>query len=239
MTSPVPTGRGGRQRIPRPPTARPGRPAWWAAPGVAVPDPLAVAHVRAAFAAGADHRLPAVETATSRELPWRPSRPAAVLCALWDEGGEAVVLLTRRSDRLRSHTGEVSFPGGRLEPGEGAEEAARREAQEEVGLEPAAVEVVGRLPALGTVSSAAAITPFVGLLAAPPVLTLNTHEVGRVLTPTLAELLAPGVYHEEWWAAEDGTERDVHFFDLPGDTVWGATARLLRDLIDVVLGPQP
>ena len=74
------------------------------------------------------------------------------------------MVLTRRAAHLRTHTGEVSFPGGRLDPGETPEAGALREAAEEVGLDPAAVEVVGRLTPLATFSSSASITPVVGTL---------------------------------------------------------------------------
>jgi 8-oxo-dGTP pyrophosphatase MutT (NUDIX family) len=135
---------------------------------------------------------------------------------------------------MRSHTGEVSFPGGRLDEGESAVDAALREAYEEVGLEPSRVEVIGRLHPLATMSSAVAIEPFVAVLAGPPELRPNPMEVAHAFGVALVDLMALGVYHEERWDVGDGVERPVHFFDLPGDTVWGATARLLRDLIDVV-----
>jgi len=88
------------------------------------------------------------------------------------------------------------------------------------------------------VSSAATITPFVGVLPGRPQLIANPHEVELVLTPTLDELLVPGCYHGERWDIGDGDLRDIHFFDVPGDTVWGATARMLRDLFDLLL-PAP
>jgi 8-oxo-dGTP pyrophosphatase MutT (NUDIX family) len=166
------------------------------------------------------------------------SRPAAVLCLLWEERGQTVVLLTRRSARLRSHTGEIAFPGGRLDDGERALDAARREAHEEVGIEPTSVEIIGQLRPLGTLSSSAAIVPFVGVAEARPTLRPNPSEVDRAFGVSLIELMAPGSYHEERWDVGGSTDRPVHFFDLPGETVWGATASMLRDLLDVVC-PSP
>ncbi len=169
------------------------------------------------------------------ELPSPSRRPAAVLCAVFDAGGHAALVLTRRSSRLRSHTGEVSFPGGRLDAGEAPIAAALREAREEVGIEPASVEVIGQLHSLTTALNPAPITPFVGLLGAAPVLRPNPSEVERAFTVPLSELYLPDVYHDEVWSdPRFGGQRLMHFFQLDGDTVWGATARMLVDMLDRV-----
>jgi 8-oxo-dGTP pyrophosphatase MutT (NUDIX family) len=165
-----------------------------------------------------------------------------VLCALFDEGGQAQVVLTRRSSRLRSHAHQVSFPGGRIDHGEQPLDAALREAHEEVGLDPASVRILGELSQLCTFANPAPITPFVAALPARPALHPNPAEVERAFTVPLVELTDPEVYREEVWAFPDGSERSIHFFELWGDTVWGATARMLRDLLDLVVPgclPQP
>jgi 8-oxo-dGTP pyrophosphatase MutT (NUDIX family) len=161
-------------------------------------------------------------------------KPSAVLVPLFEEDGETSVILTRRSSRLRSHTGEVSFPGGRVDPGEAPLAAALREATEEIGLDPEQVQIVGQLSPLSTVSSAAAITPFVGALAARPSLHPNPAEVERVFDVSLAELASDGVYHEELWELPEVGLRQMSFFHLAGDTVWGATARMLRELLELI-----
>jgi 8-oxo-dGTP pyrophosphatase MutT (NUDIX family) len=163
------------------------------------------------------------------------SRAAAVLCALFEEDGEARVILTRRSSRLRSHTGEVSFPGGRLDPGESAVAAALREASEEIGLDPAEVEILGQLSPLSTFSSQAVITPFVGVLEHRPDLHPNPAEVERAFDVSLAELVSDGVYHEELWELAAVGWRQMNFFELAEETVWGATARMLRELLELIL----
>jgi 8-oxo-dGTP pyrophosphatase MutT (NUDIX family) len=174
------------------------------------------------------------------ELPGPERRPAAVLCVLHEDAGQVQVLLTRRSQQLRSHTGEVSFPGGRLEDGEEPEMCALRETSEEIGLDPAAVRIIGTLRPLATTTTKAAVIPFVGVLDALPPLRPNPAEVERVFSVPLAELATPGVYQLELWTAPDGLEHPVHFFYLAGETVWGATARLLRELLDRVLAhPAP
>jgi 8-oxo-dGTP pyrophosphatase MutT (NUDIX family) len=178
------------------------------------------------------------EWALPAELPG-PPRPAAVLVPLFEEDDETRVVLTRRAAHLRSHTGEVSFPGGRLDPGEEAVAAALREAGEEVGIDPRAVEILGQLAPLTTMSSAAAITPFVGVMARRPVLHPNPAEVELAFDVALADLVSDGVYHEERWSRPERGEWPVHFFDLPEDIVWGATARILHELLVLVVSQPP
>ena len=162
------------------------------------------------------------------------SRPAAVLCAVFEEAGEAHVLLTRRSANLRSHTGEVSFPGGRLEDGEAPVAGALREAGEEIGVDPADVEILGQLSPLSTYSSRATITPFVGVLPGRPRLKANPAEVERAFDVSLSELVSDGVYHQEDWHLPGVGWRGMSFFELVGDTVWGATARMLVELLTLL-----
>jgi 8-oxo-dGTP pyrophosphatase MutT (NUDIX family) len=165
-----------------------------------------------------------------------------VLCALFDEASsareapQAQVVLTRRSSRLRSHAHQVSFPGGRIDRGELPLAAALREAHEEVGLDPASVHVLGELAPLCTFANPAPITPFVAALPGRPALHPNPAEVERAFTVPLVELTDPEVYREELWVFPDGSERSIPFFELWGDTVWGATARMLRELLDLVAG---
>jgi 8-oxo-dGTP pyrophosphatase MutT (NUDIX family) len=164
------------------------------------------------------------------ELVMPGVRSAAVLAPLFEEEGETRVVLTRRTTTLPSHRGEVSFPGGTVIAGEDPRAAALREAHEEIGLSPDAVEVVGELDHLVTVASRFVLAPFAGALAARPALTPNPHEVDRVFDVALAELLEDGVFREERWEILGG-ERPVFFFELIGDTVWGATARILHQLL--------
>ncbi len=180
------------------------------------------------------------------ELPPRgDSRPAAVLCLLFERVGQVHVVLTRRSSLLRYHAGEVSFPGGRLEPGESPLEAALREAEEEVGAVPGSVEVLGELSPLTTRGSRALVHCFVAVYPDPgsdaPALAARSVEVERVFTVPLADLVAPGAFHEELWPAPGSGRRAVPFFDLSAlgeDVVWGATGRMLAELVDAVLAPR-
>jgi 8-oxo-dGTP pyrophosphatase MutT (NUDIX family) len=164
-------------------------------------------------------------------------RPSAVLVLLADDrDGAAGVLLTRRSTALRNHSGEVSFPGGRLEPGETEVAAALREAHEEVGLDPAAADVVGELDHLATVVSRSHIVPVVASAGRQLPLAAASSEVERVLWVPLAELARPDTYRAERWTVPWGritgtSERVLHFFELDDETVWGATAHILVDLM--------
>jgi 8-oxo-dGTP pyrophosphatase MutT (NUDIX family) len=140
---------------------------------------------------------------------------------------------------MPSHQGEIAFPGGKLEPNTDADlrAAALREAHEEVGIEPASVEIVGELDHLVTVSARFALAPFVGLLEVPPVLVAHPREVAAVFHVAIDDLLAPDVFREERWdvpadmVGGDGPDRAIHFFELPGETVWGATARILTGFL--------
>jgi 8-oxo-dGTP pyrophosphatase MutT (NUDIX family) len=170
-----------------------------------------------------------------------PARPSAVLAPLYDapasdDGEGAFVVLTRRTWGMRTHQGEVSFPGGRVEAGESPLDGARREAHEEIGLDPASIEIIGELDHLSTVSSGSFIVPYVGVLPGRPETVPSPHEVEAVLHVPLAELLDPAIFREEIWTFPGGYERPITFFELVGDTVWGATASLLRQLLGVVTG---
>ena len=218
------------QRIPRPEVSRPGEPApwlgWWKGEGR---PRVTVEDVRRAVTGHPD--LPSIGDEHGPN--------SAVLCAVWDEDGEARVLLTRRTAWLRSHSGQVAFPGGRVEPGETLVDAALRESQEEVGLDPSSVEVIGQLSRMHTISSGAGIFPFVGVLpAGRPELVANPDEVDRVFDVAIGELMADGVFHEEVWGIAD-TERPIYFFEVDNETVWGATARMLYELLLLLIGRTP
>ncbi len=215
----------GPQVIPRPPAARPGGPPPWPVHGPDGPRPLITLDDLRAVVVGGDDTV---------DLVPEMGRPAAVLCAAFEEGGEARLILTRRTAWLRSHSHQVAFPGGRLDPGETPVEAALREAYEEIGLDPASVEIVGRLGRMATVSDpSSSIHPFVGVLPGRPALAPNPAEVERVFDVALADLMEAGCYREEVWGVGE-LERSIYFFELGGETVWGATARMLYDLLDLV-----
>ena len=171
--------------------------------------------------------------------PLQPGgRAAAVLLPLFDEDGEARIVLTRRPETMPSHRGEIAFPGGKVEPqvDRDARDAALREAEEEIGLRRETVEVIAALPTLGTVVGQFSISPFVGVTDGRPIITADSREVDRVFDVALSELLAEGVYREERWSwGLDGSERAMQFYELEDETVWGATARILTGFLAQVL----
>ena len=148
----------------------------------------------------------------------------------------------RRAAGLRTHRGEVSFPGGRLDEGEDATAAALREAHEEVGLDPSAVTTVGWIHPVVTMVSTSVILPVLATVPARPHLVANPSEVERVFDVALAELADLEVFHEERWRIAGrtvpGTDDDsfaIRFFEVSGEMIWGATARMIHELLSVVL----
>jgi 8-oxo-dGTP pyrophosphatase MutT (NUDIX family) len=172
------------------------------------------------------------EEAAAMDAPG--TKDAAVLVPLYPD--LRAVFTERRAD-LRRHAGEISFPGGRQDhPAEDLRETALREAHEEIGLDPASIEIIGELDRLATVTSGSFIVPYVGVLPSWPDTVPSPHEVEAVLHVPLAELLDPAIFREERWTFPNGHVRPITFFELVGDTVWGATAALLRQLLGFVTG---
>jgi len=174
---------------------------------------------------------------TSSEPPRADERVAAVLVLLIESDAGAEILLTRRSSNLSNHRGEISFPGGRVDAGESIIAAAQRETHEEVGVRPDVMEVHGTLSPLSTFVSRSYIVPVVATATERPPLVISNDEVERAFWVPLRELVRPDTFSWEWWSvrAADG-ERPMFFFHLDDETVWGATARILHELLCRVHG---
>jgi 8-oxo-dGTP pyrophosphatase MutT (NUDIX family) len=158
-----------------------------------------------------------------------PVRPAAVLVPLLDRPGGLTVLLTRRHPDLPDHPGQISFPGGRQEPGDAdAVAAALRESTEEVGIPPGSVEVIGFLPPHLTLTGYV-VTPVVGLVGFGFDFKLDTKEVVELIEIPMEKLLDPVEQRTERRAVE-GRELELPVYLHEGHRVWGATAFMLRDL---------
>jgi 8-oxo-dGTP pyrophosphatase MutT (NUDIX family) len=161
---------------------------------------------------------------------------AAVLVPLFEADGETRVVLTRRPESMPSHRGDVAFPGGKVHAQDATlVDAALREAEEEVGLSRAAVEVVAELETISTVTSRFLVAPFVGVVAISPDLRPDPREVERVFDVALSELMADGVHRVEHWGTGVLT-RDVDIFELEDETVWGLTARILSRFLTLITG---
>ncbi len=157
---------------------------------------------------------------------------AAVLVPLIRERDTWSLLFTRRTDHVESHKGQVSFPGGGCDEGENTpEETALREAQEEIGLEPPTVRILGRLTNLVTVSSFR-VTPVVGVIRWPTVLRLGIHEVERVFTIPLDWL---SDRRNRWEFNFPGRNRSlIAYHPYDGELLWGATARITVDFLATI-----
>jgi 8-oxo-dGTP pyrophosphatase MutT (NUDIX family) len=154
--------------------------------------------------------------------------PAAVLVAVVDRA-EPTVLLTLRPETMRKHPGQISFPGGRIDPGDdGPVGAALREAQEEIGLAPDAVEVIGLADVYRTVTGFE-VTPVVGIVAPDLPLAPHPGEVADLFEAPLHYLLDPAHQHERtaFWR---GRERHYYEIDYEGRRIWGATAAMIVNL---------
>ena len=191
---------------------------------------------------GADRVLSQTVLVNEANAPLVRQVNAGVLACLFEEEGEARVILTRRSSGLRTHRGEVSFPGGRIDEGEDPTSAALREAHEEIALDPALVTPAGWMHPVLTMVSGSLIMPVLATLETRPRLVASPHEVERVFDVSLAELADPDIFHEERWTIPGRTipgspdnSFPVWFFEVSGELIWGATARMLHELLSIVL----
>jgi len=156
---------------------------------------------------------------------------AAVLVPLYEDGDDLRVILTRRRGDMPTHAGDVVFPGGMIEAGEMPEDAARREAWEEIGLPPDHVEVIGGLEPVSTRVLEMVIVPVVARVRRPARLVPSPNEVEVIIEPRLGELLDPSTWRQEVWGGYT-----VWFHPFPEGMLWGATARMGRSLLAYFAG---
>ncbi len=158
-----------------------------------------------------------------------PLKPAAVLVPIIADPAGARVLLTRRADSLANHTGQVAFPGGRLDAGETAVEAALREAREEVDLDPAAVTVLGLSDSYET-GTGYLVTPVIGWIERLPSLTPSPDEVAEVFETPWDFLMDPANHSRDHMEAPAGVKRWFWAMTWNEQYIWGATAGIIRAL---------
>ena len=164
------------------------------------------------------------------------TQEAGVLVALYEENNSVYVVLTRRSPHLSTHAHQVSFPGGHQEEKDSdLWDTALREAYEETKLDSSLPKMIGELDPIVTVGSGTLIHPFVALLPNRPELTANSDEVEAIRHVDLAELLEEETWREEYWE-RNGQSQAITFFEIPDETIWGATANILRQLLTLGLG---
>lgn len=182
--------------------------------------------------------LPATP-APSAPLRGVPPRAAAVLAPLYALNGQPHLIFTVRSLDVASHRGEISFPGGSRETSDADLAAtALRETDEELGITPHRVDVLGALPVVFAGPSNFAVTPFVGWLGeGVPALTPSPAEVAEVIYAPLTALDDPAIYHTEVWQ-RFGQPHQIHFYDFGAYRIWGATGRMLRALLELLPPPS-
>jgi 8-oxo-dGTP pyrophosphatase MutT (NUDIX family) len=185
------------------------------------------------------HRLEPVEHASLLRYTlgshYPSARNASVLVGLFDQNNETHVAFIRRASTLRAHSGEIAFPGGAADVSDVSPiVTALREAQEEIGLDPSRVEVLGIMPPVFTVVSNFLITPVVAYLPeGPGKLQLQMSEVAEIILLPLQGLANPAIYHTEQWM-QDNVPHTVYFFDYASYRIWGATARMLNTLLELL-----
>ncbi len=160
---------------------------------------------------------------------------AAVLVPLVERGGPHVIF-AKRTDRVGTHRGQISFPGGTIDPADRSPlDAALRESEEEVGLPRAAVEPLGALDDTETFATQFVITPWVGVVREPVVWRPDGEEIEEVIEVPFASLVERANFRVEHWE-RDGVVRPVYFYDWGGEVIWGATARIVKHYLDLVTG---
>ncbi len=174
-----------------------------------------------------------------------PPPDAKVACILnllhWSDGHWRTVLIRRAAHPGDQHSGQISFPGGRWEPGDGdLENAALREAEEEIGVPRGQIRLAGRLTELYIPVSNFLVHPFVGVLSGPPIFVPQPGEVAQILTPSLAALQAPDAVKRGDVSVYEGfVLRNVPYFNVANHVVWGATAMILREFLTALTIATP
>ena len=176
-------------------------------------------------------RLPAL-------VPPDPTRRrAAVLLPLFKNTTDYHLVFTKRTETVRYHKGQVSFPGGSFEPADGdLLTTALRESYEEIGLRPEHVSILGRLDDLATFSTSFTISPFVGLIPYPYLFHPDPIEVATVFDASLSTLADPTVQRRYIRTRDDGATIEDYEFHVNGHVIWGATARIIHHLLSLING---
>jgi 8-oxo-dGTP pyrophosphatase MutT (NUDIX family) len=177
-----------------------------------------------------------------KRLPIENLKVAAVLVPLFNDGKEYRILLTRRSNQVLYHKGQISFPGGKPHKNDSSlQETALRESKEEIGLAREDVEIIGELDDTETITSGFLISPFVALIPYPYKFVKNPRETTEILDIPLSALMEDSNCKQKL-VNNSGTLTTICTFTYKNNKIWGATARIIKQLVDTLKssnGAQP
>ncbi len=162
-----------------------------------------------------------------------PYKKAAVLIPLFFKDGESHLLFTKRTDKVETHKGQISFPGGMYDESDNnLEETALRETWEEMGIKTNDVTIIGRTDSFLT-NTNFLVTPYVGYFFYPYEYKINSDEIDRVIEVPLKNLLNPDCFEIKPWE-RDGIKWNIHYYNYNGDVIWGVTGFLLSNFLSII-----
>ena len=165
-------------------------------------------------------------------------RKAAVLMPVYEDGDGLHILFTRRSEEMPQHRGQIAFPGGGQHPDDASLlVTALREAEEEIGLRPGDVEILGELDDTATATSNFIVSPFVGFIPHPYSFRVNAAEIVELIPLPLSILCDPSRFREELWDRDDA-KIPVYFYMVGSHVIWGLTARILKQFLEALFLPS-
>ncbi len=177
-----------------------------------------------------------LQSRSPRLLEGQHYKPAAVLVPIQERVDGEYLILTQRAEGLNSHSGQIAFPGGGIDPqDQSALAAALRESQEEIGIDPLDVRILGQLDEV-TAGYNYAVTPFVGLIPFPYGFHINVKETAAVFSVPIGALLQPGCLIVEPRPYPSGRKGPIYHFYYDGRDIWGATARIIKQFLELVYG---
>ncbi len=181
-----------------------------------------------------DHLKKIFSSHQKKKLTDKKLNAAAVLVPLFHDGKEYHLLLTQRSDEVLHHKGQISFPGGKPHKADASLlDTALRESWEEIGLNPGDVEIIGELDDTPTRTSGFSISPFIALIPHPYTFTRNPHEIDDIINVPLSALLDPS-HCKQNMVNDDGEMITASTYEYNGRVIWGATASIIKQLLDTL-----